>query len=58
VRCWGPEADVAIRKVTQANWGLEGHDTDKHDEDDIFVMKTSAVEDAEGINESPPPPSK
>ena len=45
MRCWGPEADVAIRKVTQVNWGLEGRDADKHNEDDIFVMKTSAVEE-------------
>ena len=58
MRCWGPEADVGVRKMTQANWGREGRDADRHDKDGAFVVKTSAWEkyayDAEGINEFPP----
>jgi len=29
--------------MTQANWGREGRDADRHDEDGAFVVKTSAV---------------
>ena len=43
VICWGPEAYVGVRKETQANWGLEGRDADKHDKASAFVVNTSAV---------------
>ena len=59
MRCWGPEANVGVRKETPANWGLKGRDADKRDEDGAFVVKTSVmvkdVFDAEGISKSPPP---
>lgn len=45
MRCWGPEADVGVRGESPANWEIEGHDADKHDEDGAFVVMTSAVEE-------------
>ena len=42
MRCWWPKADVGIHEETPVNWGLEGHDADKHGEYGAFIVKLSA----------------
>ena len=45
MRCWGPKADVGVRKESPAIWELKGRDANKHDKDSAFVVMTSAVEE-------------
>ena len=49
---WVTKANVSIYDYTPMNWGLGGHEGDKHDEGNAFVVKTPVVEEGRLLHRS------